>query len=235
MPTTLHTREREQFKKLFKQEEIDDFADRYTVLEVFLATEHHVTPMELTRLLAQQGHYLEPDFVHETLRLMCRFGFARRVRFADGRYRYEHLHLGQHHDHMICTKCKSIFEFEDRTLEKLQAKIANSYGFHMLQHRMEIYGICQECMARRDHHIPLIKAKVGEELVIKEIMGGSGARMRLMAMGLRVGDRVRVLTNIADQQIAVAVDYNRYVLGRGLARKIVVEPHQGENSEFAPK
>jgi len=133
---SIHKQEREQFKKLFKQEEIDGFEDRYKVLEVFLTTEHHVTPMELTRLLAGQGHYLEPEFVHETLRLMCRFGFARRNRFDDGHFRYEHLHLGQHHDHMICTKCKKIIEFEDQTLEKLQAKIAHTHGFHMLQHRM---------------------------------------------------------------------------------------------------
>ena len=221
---SIHNQEREQFKKLFKQEEIDEFDDRYKVLETFLATEHHVTPMELTRLLAERGHYLEPEFVHETLRLLCRFGFARRNRFEDGRFRYEHLHLGQHHDHLICTKCKKIFEFEDQTLEKLQVKIAHDHGFHMLQHRMEIYGICGRCQKDRDSRISLANAKAGEEVVIKEITGGSGARMRLMAMGLRVGDRLRVLTNINSKQIAVAVDYNRFVLGQGLARKIIVEP-----------
>lgn len=228
---SIHKQEREQFKKLFKQEEIDGFEDRYKVLEVFLTTEHHVTPMELTRLLAGQGHYLEPEFVHETLRLMCRFGFARRNRFDDGHFRYEHLHLGQHHDHMICTKCKKIIEFEDQTLEKLQAKIAHTHGFHMLQHRMEIYGICNRCLKDRGNRIPLVHTKAGETVVIRKITGGTGARMRLMAMGLRVGDQLRVLTNINARQIAVAVDFNRFVLGRGLARKILVEPASGDSLE----
>jgi Fur family ferric uptake transcriptional regulator len=125
---------------------------------------------------------------------------------------------------MICTKCNQIMEFEDPALEKLQVKIALSHGFHMLQHRMEIYGICGRCLKTRDRRIPLVRAKAGETVTIKEINGGSGARMRLMAMGLRVGDQLRVLTNINAQQIAVAIDYNRFVLGRGLAGKIVVEP-----------
>jgi Fur family ferric uptake transcriptional regulator len=43
-------------------------------------------------------------------------------------------------------------------------------------------------------------------------------------MGLRVGDKIDIITNLNKGQMVVAVDYNRYVLGRGLAKKILVEP-----------
>ena len=72
----IHLQEKEQFKKLFKQEYIDNFEDRFKILEVFLQTEKHVTVNELTELLAQSGRELVPEFVRETLKLMCRFGFA---------------------------------------------------------------------------------------------------------------------------------------------------------------
>ncbi len=48
--------------------------------------------------------------------------------------------------------------------------------------------------------------------------------MRLSTMGLRVGDKLDVVTNLNKGQLVVAVDYKRYVLGRGLAKKILVEP-----------
>ena len=175
------------------------------------------------QLLEQNGWKLDPDFVRETLQLMCRFGFAHKSRFDNGVILFEHLHLGQHHDHLICTKCRKILEFEDEQIEQLQIKIAAVHGFHMLQHKMEIYGICAGCLQERIQLMPLIYAKPGEHLLIKEITGGAGAQMRLLTMGLRKGDKIEVITNNGHGQLAIAADLKRYVLGRGLAEKIMVE------------
>ena len=220
----VHSQEKEQFKKLFKQENIDAFEDRFKILDVFLQTESHLTVRELVQLLDESGYTFTHDFVRDTLKLMCRFGFARKNRFYNGEARYEHRHLGHHHDHMICTKCKNIYEFEDEQLENMQAQIAAAYNFHMLQHKMEIYGICSKCLKDHIQPMPLIHAKQGERLEIKEFTGGASARMRLLSMGLRVGDKIDIITNINKGQMVVSVDYNRYVLGRGLAQKILVEP-----------
>lgn len=220
----IHIQEKEQFKKLFKQEQIDNFEDRFKVLEVFLQNERHVTVEEMVARLARNGWDLDIEFVRETMKLMCRFGFAQKSRFNNGELRYEHRHLGQHHDHMICTKCKKIVEFENERLEQLQIKIADAQGFHMLQHKMEIYGICDTCLKDRIQLMPLVMARPGERLIIKDFDGGVGARMRLLSMGLRLGDEIEVLSNHNQGQIAIAADYKRYVLGKGLAQKIRVEP-----------
>ncbi|MEW6672447.1 MAG: transcriptional repressor [Thermodesulfobacteriota bacterium] len=220
----IHRQEHEQFNKLFSQEHIDNIEDRFKILEAFLQTEQHVTSTELFQILSDKGHRVEPELVRETLKLMCRYGFAQKNRFRNGEVRYEHRHLGQHHDHMICTKCRGIFEFKNEQLEELQVKIAATYGFHMLQHKMEIYGICASCLKERVQVLPLNTAKQGEKLIIKDILGGAGARMRLLTMGLRQGDQIDIVTNISKGQLVIAVEGKRYVLGRGLAQKIMVQP-----------
>ncbi len=220
----IHRQEKQQFKKLFKQEYIDVFEDRFNILEVFLQTEKHLTIDELINLLKENGYHFEPDFISDTLRLMVRFGFAKKNRFINGPVRYEHMHLGQHHDHMICTKCRKIAEFRDNRLEDLQVKIAAAHGFHMLQHKMEIYGICSDCLKNRIQVMPIVMAKPGERLVIKEITGGSGAKMRLLSMGLRLKDEIEIVTSPRQGQLVVAVGFKRFVLGRGLAQKIMVQP-----------
>ena len=222
----IHVHEKQQFKKLFKQEHIDNFEDRFKVLEAFLQTEKHVSVDDLVARIHHNGWRLEPEFVKETLKLMCRFGFAHKSRFDNGMVLYEHRHLGQHHDHMICTKCRKILEFEEDQIEQLQIKLAASHGFHMLQHKMEIYGICSSCIRERIQLMPLTLAKPGERLVIKEISGGTGAKMRLLTMGLRTDDKIEVITNNSQGQLAIAADLKRYVLGRGLAEKIMVEQDQ---------
>jgi len=224
----IHRQEKQQFKKLFKQEYIDVFEDRFNVLEIFLQTEKHLTIDELINLLKENGYDFEPDFIRDTLKLMVRFGFAKKNRFNNGPVRYEHLHLGQHHDHMICTKCRKIVEFREDQIEDLQLKIAATHGFHMLQHKMEIYGICSECLKNRVQVMPLAMAKPGERLVIKDITGGSGARMRLLSMGLRLKDEIEIVTNPRQGQIVVAVGFKRFALGRGLAQKIMVQPAEGK-------
>ncbi|UCH20527.1 MAG: transcriptional repressor [Deltaproteobacteria bacterium] len=228
----IHKQEKDQFKKLFKQDHIDKFEERFIVLEIFLQSEHHVTANELYLILENKGYSFEPDFVTETLSMMCRYGFANKNRFDNGQVRYEHRHLGQHHDHMICTKCKKIFEFKEEKLEALQLKIAASYGFHILQHKMEIYGICTDCLKERTKEMPLTLAKGGEKLIITDIIGGTAVRLRLLTMGLRLGDEIEVITNQNKGQLVIAADYKRYVLGRGFAQKIVVQQqHQVEKND----
>ena len=121
-------------------------------------------------------------------------------------------------------------EFKEDRLEKLQIEIAASRGFHLLQHKMEIYGICSECLKTRFQLMPLTMAKPGERLILKDLNGGSGVRLRLLTMGLRPGDEIEVISNSNQGQIAIAVDFKRFALGRGLAQKILVEPLGGGNN-----
>ncbi|MFH2045871.1 MAG: transcriptional repressor [Pseudomonadota bacterium] len=219
-----HKQEKKQFEKFFKEGNIDNFEERFKVLDTFLQTENHLTSQELTKMLNDNGHNLDNSFVKDTLNLMCKLGFASKNKFDNGIIRYEHRHLGQHHDHMICIKCKKIIEFEEDEIERLQIKIASAHGFHMLQHKMELYGICAQCLKERSSLMPLSKARPGERLMIKDITGGAGARMRLLSMGIRPDDEIEVITKVAKGQIVVASKSSRYAIGQGLAQKIIVEP-----------
>ncbi len=219
-----HKQEKKQFEKLFKEGNIDNFEDRFKVLDTFLQTENHITSAELTQMLNDTGHDLDNSFVRETLNLMCNLGFAYKNKFDNGVVRYEHRHLGHHHDHMICIKCRKIIEFEEGEIENLQIKIAVAHGFHMLQHKMELYGICSECLKERVKLMTLSMAKEGERLKVKDIMGGTGARMRLLSMGIKPEDEIEVVTTISRGQLIIAIKSSRYVIGQGLSQKIIVEP-----------
>ena len=220
---TRHEQEKKQFKRLFKKEGVDDFEKRFIVLECFLQTEKHVTCEEIHDLMARSGHDMALAFVEETMALLCRFGFAHMVQFDTGPKQYEHRHLGLHHDHMICVKCGEILEFKDEVLEKKQAHVAAAYGFHMLQHRMEIYGLCSKCLKNRELIMPLCQARQGESCRIKSLEGGHRARTRLSSMGLRPGDVVEVMAAQGGGQLVVATGESRFAICHGMARKIMVE------------
>lgn len=229
MATQTHSQEAAQFARLFAEAGIERVEDHLAVLEVFLKTEEHVTAQELFELAGKEGIKINPAFVRETLRLACRYGFAQRYEFSGREPVYEHRHLtAEHHDHMICVKCGAITEFMDERLERLQADAAARRGFYLLQHRMEMYGLCEKCMAGRRAELVLSSARPGEEVTISRLAGGSGVRQRLLAMGLRPGDRICVITNDGQGQVVVAADCRRYGLGRGLAEKVLVSVDEKE-------
>ena len=59
---------------------------------------------------------------------------------------------------------------------------------------------------------------------IKDFIGGMSAHIRLLTMGLRLEDEIEVVTNNGRGQLVVAANYKRFVIGRGLAEKIIVQP-----------
>ena len=142
-------------------------------------------------------------------------------------YGYEHHHLGRHHDHLVCTKCGKIVEFANEDIERLQVEVAAGYGFHMLQHRMEIYGLCSDCCSQRKPLIPLSMAKAGETVFVREVAGCQQKQSRLASMGLRAGDRVEIINNTGGGRVILGLGAMRLAIGRGMAKKVMVSPVQG--------
>jgi Fur family ferric uptake transcriptional regulator len=219
-----HEQEKKQFIRLFQEQGLDRFDERFQVLEAFLQLEHHVSQDDIVRQLKKNGFQLSDAFVASSMEHLCRFGFATKVAFDGGDPLYEHRHLGIHHDHMICTKCGNILEFKDEALERQQQKVAKEYGFHMLQHRMEIYGLCSTCMARREKLVLLHKAKPGERLKVKQLEAGRQMQLRISSMGLKIGDEIEVVSNGFGGQVVIGSGDTRLVIGSGMAQKIWVEP-----------
>ncbi len=223
--------ERINFKTLIETDGYDRIQDRLNIIDVFLGKEEHITIEEMCKLLSEKGYDYEPEFVRQCMNRMADLGFAQKKQFKDQPIRYEHRHLGRHHDHFICTKCGKIVEFADQDMERLQAKIAASHGFHMLQHRMEIYGLCSECLEQRKPLMPLGLAKPGERVIIREMAGGRSALSRLSSMGLRPGDQIEIINNTGHGRIILGHDYTRLAIGRGVAQKIMVSVADKEGAD----
>ena len=60
--------------------------------------------------------------------------------FKGGKARYESM-IESHHDHLIDVKTGEIIEFVDEEIEKLQKKVAEKYGYTLVDHKLELYGV----------------------------------------------------------------------------------------------
>ena len=78
--------------------------------------------------------------VYRTVKLFEESGILAKHEFKGGKARYEELNEG-HHDHLIDVKSGEIIEFVDEEIEKLQKKVAEKYGYKLVDHKLELYGI----------------------------------------------------------------------------------------------
>jgi Fur family transcriptional regulator, ferric uptake regulator len=120
---------------------------RDIILDFFLATHQHISVEELYLKIKAVHPGIGNATVYRTLKLFVEAGLAREVLLHDGQTRYEHIVEGEHHDHLVCTRCNAVIEFENETIEKLQDEIASLHGFYIKNHKLEIYGLCAQCRA----------------------------------------------------------------------------------------
>jgi Fur family ferric uptake transcriptional regulator len=212
----------QQFKVIFEQEGLDRIDERLVILEAFLGTEDHVTTAELSLVLKEQGSAFSEEFIVENLKLFAQYGFAQEKQFTDQVPRYEHRHLDKHHDHLVCVRCGAILEFFNPEIESLQAEAARRMGFYGLQHRLEIFGLCSNCLRAREAVMPLAMASPGEQVRIVGFRGGKGMERRLTSMGLNQGAEVEVIKSSGPGALIVACRETRIALGAGMAGKILV-------------
>jgi Fur family ferric uptake transcriptional regulator len=81
------------------------------------------------------------------MKLLAECGLAVPRQFGDGQTRYEpsrHRHADAH-DHLICTACGEIVEFESARIAELQLRVARRHGFEVERRRVELYGRCAGC------------------------------------------------------------------------------------------
>ena len=78
--------------------------------------------------------------VYRTVKLFEEAGILTKHEFKGGKARYEELNEG-HHDHLIDVKSGEIIEFVDEDIEELQRKVADKYGYTLVDHKLELYGV----------------------------------------------------------------------------------------------
>jgi Fur family ferric uptake transcriptional regulator len=134
-----------KFRQFIAQKGLKSTRQRDIILECFLSSSRHISIEELYLKLRTKNPNIGYATVYRTLKLFAESGIAREIQFGDGQTRYEHANEGEHHDHLVCTRCGTIIEFENETIEQLQQDVAAAHGFQIENHKLELYGVCVKC------------------------------------------------------------------------------------------
>ena len=113
---------------------------RKIIAKVMTEANDHPDVDELYNRVSKIDSKISIATVYRTVKLFEESGIVTKHDFKGGKARYEQV-MEDHHDHLIDVKSGEIIEFVDNEIEKLQKKVAEKYGYELIDHKLELYGI----------------------------------------------------------------------------------------------
>lgn len=142
--------ERETFLSFLRCKGLRVTSERLALFDEIFAQHGHIDAEELLEAMKDKGHKISRATVYRNLELLVEGGLVRKSRLGRTRHLYEHIHVGQRHDHLVCRDCGRVVEFVSPGIEALQREICRAHGFDAEQHTLQILGRCQRCAAESD-------------------------------------------------------------------------------------
>ena len=136
----------DQLEQKFQKKGLKLTDQRKTIARVILESKEaygesdHPDVDELYNRVSKIDSKISIATVYRTVKLFEESGILTKHEFKGGKARYEELNEG-HHDHLIDVKSGEIIEFVDEEIEKLQKKVAEKYGYTLVDHKLELYGV----------------------------------------------------------------------------------------------
>jgi Fur family ferric uptake transcriptional regulator len=113
---------------------------RRIIARVMSEADDHPDVDELYTRVSKIDTKISIATIYRTVKLFEEAGILTKHDFKGGKARYEEMRES-HHDHLIDVKTGEIIEFVDDEIEKLQKKVADKYGYKLVDHKLELYGV----------------------------------------------------------------------------------------------
>jgi Fur family ferric uptake transcriptional regulator len=120
---------------------------REVILETFqnLPEGEHLSAEDLCSLLKEKGHNISLSTIYRSVKLMARMGILRELELTEDHKHYEiNPPRPLQHHHLVCKKTHDVIEFKNDAILKISKKVADKYGFKLLDCQLTIIGISPE-------------------------------------------------------------------------------------------
>lgn len=121
---------------------------REAVVKVLQDVDKFISARFIHEELEERGDKVGLTTVYRTLQSLNDVGAVDVLHNADGETLYRHCLTEEHHHHLVCTNCGRSEEIEGGPVEKWAQLVAQHFGYELVGHDAEVYGICAACQAK---------------------------------------------------------------------------------------
>lgn len=134
------------FNRYLREQGMPVTHQRNVVASAVFGSDAHLSVDDIEGILRRAGERIGKATIYRTLDLLVTSRLVEELDFGEGFKRYEHRLTRQPiHQHLVCTACGDVEEFESSEIAAIEARVARAFGFKPTRHRLEIYGLCRSC------------------------------------------------------------------------------------------
>lgn len=142
-PSGVSTRVEQMLAKL-RERDFRITPQRLAVLNVLAASDNHPSVENVYDQVRAMFPTTSIATIYKTVSLLKEMNEVLELGFPDGSNRYDG-NKPLPHPHVICTKCKKIFDPDLSSLKDLTQEVTEETGFEITTHRLDFFGICKDC------------------------------------------------------------------------------------------
>jgi Fur family ferric uptake transcriptional regulator len=139
-----------RFEKFLAARDLRLTPERAAIVEAALAMRGHFPIEQLVAELRRRGIRGSKATVYRVLPFLTEAGILQPADLSSDTRRYEAAFGREHHDHLVCSGCGAIVEFEYEAFEVLQREVAARHGFELESHVHQLVGRCLACRSARN-------------------------------------------------------------------------------------
>ncbi|WP_268876068.1 Fur family transcriptional regulator [Corynebacterium liangguodongii] len=118
---------------------------RAAIVSVLRDIDKFVSAREIHETLHERGEKVGLTTVYRTLQSLSEVEAVDVLQNKDGESLYRHCLTEHHHHHLVCTICGRSEEIEGGPVEKWAQLVAQRYGYELVGHDAEVFGVCRAC------------------------------------------------------------------------------------------
>ncbi len=144
-----HGKATEEIPSMLREAGLKVTKPRVALLQIMMRDHGPFTAEEMHERLSKPKNAAHCDLV-TIYRCLSKFeslGLVTRCDFGDGTVRYEILHKGHHHHHIICRVCKKVEPLPECPVDDRSFRFPKM-GYKEVIHRLEFFGVCPSCHAQ---------------------------------------------------------------------------------------
>ena len=153
----------EKFQALIKKKKLRCTSQRKTILGAIFSSEEHFTAEELQAKLRHIQPKISPATIYRTISLLEEINLLQEISIGDKNKTYDPNFINHpSHNHLICTDCGKVIEFESKKTKEIHEEITKKKGFHLNRQSVSIEASCQT-LREEGTCKELIKARLNQK------------------------------------------------------------------------
>jgi len=119
---------------------------RVAILQAVASARSHPDVDAVYRVVSRRYPSISRDTVYRTLSMMEEKEIIGSILFVGNSKRYDPV-ISQHH-HLVCIRCRSIFDFEEKKFDHLVPPSSSVERFKVVRTTVHVEGVCGACNGR---------------------------------------------------------------------------------------